>query len=190
MSSPTLHKRFIEERIRLGHATGLSLASALEVVPSTISKIERGVATPSAGLLAAFAEIGADAGYVLTGRRTGSIDLNLLGMSEASLRVAYDELRPGRSHPGAIRSRMTALVYNRVVGRIGADLDEARALRDAAKELLLSIDDPAAVDMLERNLFTSAAQDLKGSGVVVQGDRNRVAGRDMVVGKARKQPTK
>lgn len=182
MSSPTLHKRFIEERVRLGHGTGLSLAGALEVVASTISKIERGVVSPSAALLAAFADLGADVGYVLTGTRSGRIDLQLLGASEAHLRAAFTDLVGVSTDGRNVRPRMTALVYNRVVGRIGPGLEETIALREAARELLTPMDDPAERDMLEKSLFISAAEKTAPTGVVVSGDGNRVAGRDMIGG--------
>ena len=120
---------------------------------------------------------------MLTGKRTGQIDLNLLGLSEAALRYAYEQVRPGRPI-GAVRARMSAMVYNSIVGTLGPGADVAAALRAAALRIVEGLDDPAAPDMLERNLWVRvpAAPAPATAGVTVQGDGNRVAGRDMVRG--------
>lgn len=180
MSSPTLHERFIEERQRLGIQTGLALAGALAVVPSTISKIERGVAAPGAGVLAAFSQLGADVQYVLTGKRTGLIDLQLLGICEAALRAAYTGLRG--TVPSPIRSRMTASLYNTVLVNLKPGDDDTSLAMAHASQLLYSLDDPADPDLLSRNLFAPIADANTKGKMVVSGDNNRVAGRDIVGG--------
>jgi transcriptional regulator with XRE-family HTH domain len=179
MSSPTLHERFVEERNRLGHGTGLALAQALAVVPSTISKIERGVAAPSAGLLAAFSALGADVQYVLRGVRSGHIDLQLLGVCEAALRAAYGSIRTGPI--GSVRSRMTATLYNTVLTNLRPTDDDTSLAMKYASQMLETLNDPAEPELLERNLFVSTTERTAG-GVTVTGDSNRVAGRDMIRG--------
>lgn len=178
--SNSISGRFAQERQRLNLGVQ-ELADLCEVSRQQINRIERAGNTPGGDLLALFAKAGADVGYVLTGESSRRIDLNLLGLSEAALRYAYEQVRPGRPI-GAVRSRMTAMVYNSVVGTLAPGADEAAVLRAAALRIVEGLDDPADPDMLERNLWAPApaAPPAEPGGVRVQGDGNTVAGRDMV----------
>lgn len=148
------------------------------VTRHAIGNVFRG-AMPSGALLQRFSGAGADVQYVLTGRRAGTIDVNLLGLAEAALRLAYEELRPDGAR-GAIRARMSALVYNQALRHLPLDGDETATLRALAMVMLDSLDDPADPEMLARNLFVNLPEPSAATGVAVTGNRNRVAGRDMI----------
>jgi transcriptional regulator with XRE-family HTH domain len=179
--SNTIGGRFALERLRLKLGVQ-ELADLCEVSRQQINRIERAGNSPGGEVLASFARAGADVGFVLAGVRSGFIDLNLLGLSEAALRHAYEQVRPGRP-PGPVRARMSAMVYNSVVGTLSPGADEAAALRAAAQRIVEGLDDPADPEMLDRNLWAAlptATADV--ARVSVQGDGNQVAGRDMVRG--------
>ncbi len=182
-----MNSRFVEERSRLGFPSANALAVALGASQVAVKRIEDGVSTPGGEMLAAFAELGADVGYVLTGMRSGKIDVNLLGICEAALRAAYSEARGESTPAGAVRARMSALVYNQLMGKLKSTDDEAQHAKAAARLLVESLNDPADRAMLDRNLFVTPQDDSK-SGVTVTGDSNRVAGRDMVLSKGHKKP--
>lgn len=182
VESNAIGGRFAQERGRLRLGVQ-ELADICGVTRQQISRIERGGNAPGGEILASFSEAGGDVLFVLTGRKSGVIDLNLLGLSEAALRYAYEQVRPGRPI-GAVRARMSAMVYNSIVGTLAPGADDAAALRAAALRIVEGLDDPADPEMLERNLWVQlpAAPAPPPAGVSVQGDHNRVAGRDLVRG--------
>lgn len=176
-----MNSRFVEERSRLGFASANALAVAIGASQVAVKRIEDGASTPGGEMLAAFAQLGADVGYVLTGARSGKIEVNLLGICEAALRAAYSEARGIAAPSGGIRARMSALVYNQLIGKLRSNDDEAQHALSAARLLVESLDDPADPGMLDRNLFVVTAE--QGAAAVnVTGNRNRVAGRDMIGG--------
>lgn len=171
--------RFLAERKRLGFASGYALAQAIGVSHTSIKRIEEGVNIPGGELLAAFAGAGADVGFIVTGNRSGLIDLQLLGVCEAALRAAYGSVRAGALRP--IRPRITASLYNMIVGKISPDGDETSLAMTYASQMLATLDDPGDPELLERNLFVATAE--QGVATVnVTGNRNRVAGRNMIGG--------
>lgn len=184
----TVSERFMAERVRLGIGVQ-DAAEACGVTRNAIHKIERG-AMPSGGVLQGFLRAGADISYVLSGIRSAQIDVQKLGICEAAIRVAYEEARGGRA-AGAIRARMSALVYNQLAGKLKETDDFAAQANRAAKLLVESLDDPADPEMIERNLFVKLSRldaqlDRKSeAGLTVSGDGNRVVGRDMIVGRKR-----
>lgn len=84
---------------------------------------------------------------------------------------------------------MSALVYNQLAGRLKETDDFASHANTAARVLVESLDDPADTQMIERNLFVklptneAQAEGMSKGSVSVKGDGNRVAGRDMTVGR-------
>ena len=188
-----MKERFVSERKRLEYANPHALAQALGVSHTTIKRVEDGASVPGGEMLAAFAGLGADIGYVLTGTRSGQIDVQKLGICEAAIRLSYEETRGGRT-AGAIRARMSALVYNQLAGKLKETDDFVAQAKKAAQLLVESLDDPADPEMIERNLFVrlpaaEAPPDRKlEAGMSVTGHGNRVVGRDLIVG--RKRPPK
>ena len=184
----TVGARFAAERLRLGLGVQ-EAADACGITRNAINKIERG-AMPSGGVLQGFLKAGADVGYVLAGVRCKQIDIQKLGTCEAAIRLAYEEVRGGRS-AGAIRARMSALVYNQLAGKLKETDDIAAQAKKAAQLLVESLDDPADPEMIERNLFVrlpaaEAQPDRKlEAGLSVTGHGNRVVGRDLIVGQKR-----
>ena len=185
-----MHFRFVEERSRLGFASANALAVALGASQVAVKRIEDGTSTPGGEMLASFAAIGADVGYVLTGKRSTQIDVQKLGVCEAAIRFAYEEARAGRI-AGAIRARMSALVYNQLAGKLKETDDFSTQAIKAAQLLIESLDDPADLNMLERNLFSNVPSNEASQGkeqaaaISVTGVGNRVAGRDVISGQKR-----
>ncbi len=179
----TVGARFTVERKRLGFGVQQA-ADVFGITRNAINKIERG-SMPSGAVLRELSAAGGDVSYVLTGARSRAIDLDMLGLCEAALRLEYERARPDRQ-VGAVRARMSALVYNSAAGALRADADVNAALRDAAARIVESLNDPSDDGMLERNLFVQVlAPEVarhESIGVVVQGNQNRVAGRDMIKG--------
>lgn len=175
-----MNERFAVERKRLGYATGNALATALGISHTSVKRIEDGSNVPGGEILASFGRLGADIGFILGGKRSGLIDLQLLGICEAALRAAYSSLRGDL--PGPIRSRMTASLYNTVLGNLKPGDDDTSLAMAHASQLLYSLDDPADPDLLSRNLFAATSEAKPKADMVVRGDHNRVAGRDIVGG--------
>ena len=125
---------------------------------------------------------------MLTGKRSTQIDVQKLGICEAAIRLAYEQARNGRT-AGAVRARMSALVYNQLAGKLKESDDIALQANKAATLLVESLDDPSDPEMIERNLFVKlptpdAQPDRKpDAGLTVSGDGNRVVGRDMIIGR-------
>ncbi len=179
--------RFAEERTRLGLGVQ-ELADLCGVSRQQISRLERDGNSPGGDLLVAFVAIGADSGYLLSGKRSSLIDLQLLGLAEAEVRAAYGRRRPEVKTVPPIRARISATIYNQAVMAQKPSTNIESLLADAAEAFIQSMDDPAAPSLLEGNLFATQSVEVPVTGINVSGDRNRVAGRDMVVGKARKKP--
>lgn len=176
--------RFAEERGRLRLGVQ-ALADICGVTRQQISRVERGDNAPGGDLLALFATAGADPGYILNGVRSRLIDLQLLAVCEAALREAYGSMRG--EMPGPIRARITASLYNMVLGSLKPGDDDTSLAMAQASQFLHSLDDPADPELLRRNLFVSKSDSDSRAGVAVTGDHNRVAGRDMIErGKGRK----
>jgi transcriptional regulator with XRE-family HTH domain len=179
--------RFAEERTRLGLGVQ-ELADLCGVSRQQISRLERDGNSPGGDLLVAFVGIGADPGYLLSGKRSGLIDLQLLGLAEAEVRAAYGRRRPEVKTVPPIRARISATIYNQAVTAQKPSTDIDALLADAAEAFIQSMDDPGVPSLLEGNLFATQSVEVPATGINVSGDRNRVAGRDIVVGKARKKP--
>lgn len=179
--------RLAEERGRLGLGVQ-EFAEMSGVTRQQVSRIERGGNAPGGDVLAAFAKAGADIRYVLLGERSGLIDMQLLGIADAAIRYAYELRFQGRVAPLPIRPRMIATVYNQVVVIKKPMSDVGVLANRAAEQLIASLDDPTDPEMLSRNLFAAVpiSEQQPSSGVSVQGDGNRVAGRDMIGGKGGK----
>lgn len=84
-----LGDRFAAERRRLGYRTASAVAEAIKVSQAAISKIELGRSTPGGELLTAFADLGADVQYILTGNRVAQPNRTAF---EALLRFRLDGL--------------------------------------------------------------------------------------------------
>ncbi|MEQ1512958.1 MAG: helix-turn-helix transcriptional regulator [Lysobacteraceae bacterium] len=177
----TIGARFAEERLRLGLGVQ-ELADLCGVTRQLISRLERDGNAPGGDLLVAFAGVGADPGYLLLGRRSGLIDLQLLGLAEAELRAAYGRLRPAIKTVPPIRSRISATIYNQAMTGLKPTIDVAALLAAAADLLMQSMDDPAAPGLLETNLFATQTVEVPTAGINVSGSGNRVVGRDVIVG--------
>jgi transcriptional regulator with XRE-family HTH domain len=175
-------RRFAEERQRLGLGVQ-EAADNCGVSRQQIRRAEGGENWPGGELLAAFTKLGADAQYVLIGTRSGLIDLTQLGMSEAALRNEYKRHRGVAELPGPIRIRMSALVYNQLVGKLRPGDDLGTEAGKLAEWLLESMEDPADPDQLERSLFQTGKVAATTPQVAVTGKGHRVAGRDYHEGK-------
>lgn len=68
----TIHERLKEERLRLGH-TQTSFAALCGATKQSQINWEQGVAQPNAGVLAEYAQAGADVLYILTGQRSQAL---------------------------------------------------------------------------------------------------------------------
>lgn len=113
--------RLKEERARLEYKRQDALAEKLGVSTTSVSNYESGKRLPDAAYLVAFAELGADVLYVLTGQRA----VGVLAADEAGLVDAY------RAAPEAVRkAALAALLTGQtrgdtfiVHGNVGARID-------------------------------------------------------------------
>ena len=175
----TMGARFAEERLRLGLGVQ-ELADLCGVTRQQISRLEKDGNAPGGDLLVAFVGIGADPGYLLLGRRSGLIDLQVFGLAEAELRAAYGRARPEAKLVPPIRARVSASIYNQAVLGQKPSIEIGVLLAEAADLLVQSMDDPATPNLLESNLFATQSVEVPITGINVSGSGNRVAGRDMI----------
>lgn len=171
-----MNDRFTEERKRLGFANPHALAVSLGVSHTSVRRIEEGQSIPGGELLAAFATLGADIQYVLTGRRAKEIDTTLLGLVEAALRNAFVERR-GSGGVERLKGWALAQAYNTAIGQLRPGVDLAVIANDAAFQTIDGYDDPADPEMLERVLLRPSPGPVGQSGqtMTITGSGNRGA---------------
>lgn len=185
----TIGERIRAERERLGFTQEVFAAIADAAKRSQVGW-EQDRTRPDADVLAAWAARGADVLYIITGKRMSPIDMQLLGMSEAAIKVAYEHLRGEPAPQGrAVTINALTKVYNSVAARSGPDGDRARMVREDAAEYLAYLDDPDDRSMLERAIFRKPPEVERQSTttVITNVKGGRVAGRDIIQGSRKRK---
>lgn len=144
-------ERLREERQRLGLSQE-RLAGVASVAKNTAINWEKGASSPPASALIAFAEAGADALYILTGRRTADRTKDLAAQIEGRLASIHHDLsnpagyrRPGESEEAADTRRFVFYV-DELNGFLRNDSNALTPdLREKVEELLDLVTNPAAL---------------------------------------------
>lgn len=142
--------RIREERLRLGISQP-AFAALANATKSALVKWEKDAAAPNARALIAWAEAGADVLYVLVGRRTTDLPLDLAPIVEAQLAsIKRDVLDPSRSaHPGETAEKAETRLMEWHAQALSNILQHdtqllPRELADEAAHLLDIVTNPAA----------------------------------------------
>lgn len=157
----SLSARLREERQRLG-LSQQKLATVAGVAKNTAINWEKGVSSPTADALALLAEAGADAVYILTGRRLAPVPVE-----EEYIRGELDELERELIDPGRHRlpNEDEAQADARISQRARINLDgylahDARALPadliERMKALREAVDNPQRRSLLRAADFAQA----------------------------------
>lgn len=172
-------ERLVQERNRLGFSQA-SLAKTGGVARSAQANYEAGARSPDAKVLAAWAEVGVDVQFVVTGTRSGEIDGTMLGICDSSMKHQYLARRPDSTDPGRVRISALAKVYNALIARAAARTPAA--IHQVIDDYIDFFDDPSDPALLERALFYPSSDNKND----VHADHgSQAAGRDLTIGSNR-----